>query len=57
VNVEDRRFGIYVPAENVAAAFETAAARYKTRHPGFHVETIAVQEIAEEGKEVRITAE
>jgi len=39
-----------VPAENVAAAFETAAARYKTRHPRLQVETIAVQEIAEEIK-------
>ena len=48
VNVEDRQFGTYVPAENVAAAFETAAARYKTRHPRLQVETIAVQEIAEE---------
>ena len=53
VNVEDRRFGTYVPAENVAAAFETATARYKTRHPRLHVETIAVQEIAEEVKKVR----
>jgi hypothetical protein len=47
VNVEDRRFGAYVPAENVAAAFETATAMYRTRHPRLHVETIAVQEIAE----------
>jgi hypothetical protein len=52
VNVEDRRLGIYVPAENVAAAFETATARYKTRHPRLHVETIAVQEIAEEVQKV-----
>ena len=48
VNVEGRRLGTYMPAENVAAAFETATARYKTRHPRLHVETIAVQEIAEE---------
>jgi hypothetical protein len=48
VKIEDRRFGIYVPAENVAAAFVMATARYKTRHPRVHVETIAVQEIAEE---------
>ena len=48
VYVEDRRFGTYVHAENVAAAFETATARYKTRHPRLHVETIAVQKIAEE---------
>jgi len=53
VNVEDRRFGTYVPAENVVAAFETATARYKTRHPRLRVETIAVQEIAEEVKKVR----
>jgi len=50
VNVEDRQFGTYVPAENVAAAFETATARCKTRHPRLQVETIAVQEIAEEIK-------
>jgi hypothetical protein len=48
VNVEDRRFGTYVPAENVAAAFEEATARYKTRHPRLYVETIAVQEVPEE---------
>jgi len=48
VNVEGRRLGTYVPAENVAAALETATARYKMRHPRLHVETIAVQEIAEE---------
>jgi hypothetical protein len=50
VNVEDRRFGTYVPAENIAAAFETATARYKARHPRLHVETIAVQEMTEEVK-------
>ena len=32
VNVEDRRLGTYVPAVNVAAAFVTAAAKYKRRH-------------------------
>jgi len=31
---------------NVAAAFVTAAAKYKRRHPLLHVETIAVQEMA-----------
>ncbi len=48
VNVEERRLGTYVRAEHVAAAFETTTARYKARHPRLHVETIAVQEIAEE---------
>ena len=37
VNVEGRRLGTYVPAENVPAAFETATARYKTRHPRLQV--------------------
>jgi hypothetical protein len=46
VDVEDRRLGTYVTAENVAAAFETATARYQTRRSWIHVETIAVQEIA-----------
>jgi hypothetical protein len=46
VNVENRRLGTYVPAANVAAAFVTAAAKYKRRHPLLHVETIAVQEMA-----------
>ena len=46
VNVEERRLGTYVPAANVAAAFVTAAAKYKRRHPLRHVETIAVQEMA-----------
>ena len=46
VNVENRRLGTYVPAMNVAAAFVTAAAKYKRRHPLVHVETIAVQEMA-----------
>jgi hypothetical protein len=50
VNVEDRRFRMYVLAANVAAAFGTATARDKTRHPRLHAETIAVQEIAEEVK-------
>jgi hypothetical protein len=49
VNVKDRRLGTYVSAENVAAAFKTATARYKTRHPRLHVETIAVQEMAKGG--------
>ena len=46
VNVEDKRLGTYVPAANVAAAFVTAAAKYKRRYPLRHVETIAVQEMA-----------
>ena len=46
VSVEERRLGTYVPAANVAAAFVTAAAKYKRRHPLRHVETIAVQEMA-----------
>jgi hypothetical protein len=48
VNVEDGRLGTYVPAEDVAGAFETARARYEMRHPRLHVETIAVQEMAAE---------
>jgi hypothetical protein len=46
VDVENRRLGTYVPAANVAAAFVTAASKYKRRHPLVHVETIAVQEMA-----------
>ncbi|HEX6562747.1 MAG TPA: hypothetical protein VF020_00620 [Chthoniobacterales bacterium] len=46
VNVEDRRLGTYVPAVNVGAAFVTAAAKYKRRHPLVRVETIAAQEMA-----------
>jgi hypothetical protein len=46
VNVENRRLGTYVPAVDVAAAFVTAATKYKRRHPFVHVETIAVQEMA-----------
>jgi len=46
VNVADRRLGTYVPAVNVAAAFVTAAAKYKRRNPLLYVETIAVQEMA-----------
>jgi hypothetical protein len=48
VNVGHRRLGTFVPAENVAAAFKRATARYKTRYPRLHVETIAVQEMADE---------
>jgi hypothetical protein len=48
VNVENRRLGTYVPAIDVAAAFVTAAAKYKRRHPLVHVETIAVQEMTGE---------
>ena len=46
--MEDRRLGTYVRAQNVAAAFETATISYKMRHPRLHVETIAVQEMADE---------
>jgi hypothetical protein len=46
VNVENRRLGTYVPATDIAAAFVTAAAKYKRRHPCLYVETIAVQEMA-----------
>jgi copper(I)-binding protein len=46
VNVENRWLGTYVPAADVAAAFVTAAAKYKRRHPLIHVETITVQEMA-----------
>ncbi len=48
VNVEERRLGTYVSAENVAAAFETATFKYQARHPRSQVETIAVQEMANE---------
>jgi hypothetical protein len=54
VNVEDRRLGTYVPAVNVAAAFVTAAAKYKRRHPLLYVETIAVQEMAGDYLERRL---
>ena len=54
VNVEDRRLGTYVPAVNVAAAFVTAAAKYKRRHPLRYVETIAVQEMAGDYLEWRL---
>jgi hypothetical protein len=48
VNVEQRQLGTLVSAENVAAAFEAATFKYRTRYPRLHVETIAVQEIVEE---------
>jgi hypothetical protein len=48
VSIEDRRLGTCVSAENVLGAFKTAAARYKTRYPRLHVETIAVQEMADD---------
>jgi len=48
VNIEDRRLGAYVSAENIADAFKTATDRYKARHPRLRVETIAVQEMADE---------
>ena len=54
VNVEDRRLGTYVPAVNVAAAFVTAAAKYRRRHPLLYVETIAVQEMAGDYLERRL---
>ena len=48
VNVEHRQLGTNVSAENVAAAFEAATFKCKTWYPRLHVETIAVQEIADE---------
>jgi hypothetical protein len=48
VNVEERRLGTYVSAENVAAAFESATFKYQARHPRSQVETIAVQEMDNE---------
>jgi hypothetical protein len=48
VNVQGRQLGTYVPAEEIAGAFETARARYKMRHPRLQVQTIAVQEMAAE---------
>ena len=48
VNVEGKQLGTQVSAENVAAAFEAATFKYKMRYPRLHVETIAVQEIADE---------
>ena len=45
VDVEDKRLGAYVPAENVEGGVTTATARYKMDHPRLHVETIAVQEM------------
>ena len=48
VNVEAKRLGTHVSAENIAAAFEAARFKYKTRYPRCYVETIAVQEMAEE---------
>ena len=48
VNVGDRRLGTHVSAENIAAAFEAATFKYKTRYPRSYVETIAVQEMADE---------
>jgi hypothetical protein len=48
VNVENRRLGTYVSAENIAAAFEAARLKYKTRYPRCQVEAIAVQEISDD---------
>jgi hypothetical protein len=47
VDVEDTRLGAYVSAENIAAAFDTATAKYKMRHPRLHVEAMAAQEVAD----------
>lgn len=47
VDVEDRRLGVHVSAENIAAAFDTATAKYKMRHPRLHIEAIAAQEMAD----------
>jgi hypothetical protein len=46
VNVATRRLGTNVVAEDVAAAFRTAAAKFKRRNPRLEVVTIAVQEMA-----------
>jgi hypothetical protein len=46
--MQERRLGTYVSAENVPGAFKTAADRYKARYPRLHVETIAVQEMADD---------
>ena len=48
VSMQNQRLGVYVSAENVPGAFATAAAKYKRRHPRRHVETIAVQEMADD---------
>ena len=48
VNVDAKRLGTYVSAENVPAAFEAATFKCQARHPRLHVETMAVQEIAAE---------
>lgn len=48
VNVEAKRLGTHVSAENIAAAFEAARFKYKTRYPRCYVETIAIQEMADE---------
>jgi hypothetical protein len=47
VNVAAKRLGTYVVAEDVAAAFRTAAAKFKRRNPRLEVFTIAVQEMAD----------
>ena len=48
VSMQGRRLGACVSAENVPGAFKMAAARYKRRYPRLHVETIAVQEMADD---------
>lgn len=47
VTVEDRQLGTCIPADNIPAAFNAATARYKMRHPLLHVETTAVEEMAD----------
>ena len=47
VNVAEKRLGTYVVAEDVAAAFRTATAKFKRRNPRLDVVTIAVQEMAD----------
>jgi hypothetical protein len=48
VNMEVSWLVVYVTAENISGAFKTATDRYKARHPRRRVETIAVQEMADE---------
>jgi hypothetical protein len=54
VNVENRRLGTYVAAANIGEAFVAAAAKYKRRYSLRHVETIAVQPMADDYKDVRL---
>jgi hypothetical protein len=48
VSMQNQHLGVYVSAENVPGAFAMAADKYKRRHPRRYVETIAVQEMADD---------